>query len=212
MSTALSYHSLLSEIYAFCDPASGTTQQKKASQARTAFAVVSCDSLGRLFVIYSYADRISPSAITETIIDIQLTYHPLTFGIESNAQQSLFAGTVEHELDKRGIPNHLLYVNQPTQVNKLERIRALIQPLSRSGRLFLSPGMTLLEQELRAFPTGLTVDAVDALASAIALVPQPRLASRPSYPSQAIADYLTNLGRPDLIPLYNASHEGLRIY
>lgn len=197
----ISYKSLLTETYAYCDPASGTTQVKRASQARTAFCVVACDPLARVFVLYHFADRITPSAIVEKVKEIQLTYAPALFGIEANAQQSLFAGVLEHDLLKDHVAINLEYVHSSTQINKLERIRSIIQPLSRSGRLFLQASDRHLVEEIRAFPTGPTVDSVDALAGAISLIP-PRKLTRHTQHTSAIADYLTRLGRPDLVPHY----------
>lgn len=197
-------NSLLTECYAFLDPAGGSTETKKASQAKSAITVVSVDHLARIFVLYAWADRISSPDVTEKVIDIQSTYHPKVFGIEASAQQSLFIGMVEHECLKRSISINIESVKQPTTIDKIERIRTSLQHYSRSGRLFLAHHMTQLSEELRSYPTGLTVDLVDSLASAVALIPPRRLAinANPTATHAAIAHYLTLSGRPDLIPLY----------
>ena len=186
----------LPERYAFLDPASGTTQVKKANQARSAIVCIVVDQLGHVFVVESWADRVSPTDIMERAFEIHTIWQPRVFGIEASAQQSLFYGLVNEEAYKRGIRASFMPVHQPTQVHKDERIRNQIQPLGRAGRLFVPPTHQTLRHELATFPTGLTKDLVDALASACALVPprRPRQAERSESHALAIMDYLERSG------------------
>jgi len=187
---------LLVETYAFLDPASGTTQERRASQARSGLAVASVDALGRVFVLFTWADRVAAPDIIERCIELQLTYHPVVFGVEASGQQTLFIGALEHEFHKRGLPINLEYHHPPSHVEKIERIRHAIQPLSRAGRLFVQPEHTLLIEELHAFPTGVTVDLADALAGAISLIPLRKLTvhTRSEKLQRAIADYRQRAG------------------
>lgn len=201
---SIPFAQLCKETYAYLDPASGTTEQKRANQARSAFCVVGIDDLARVFVLYSWADRISTTDIIDKVAELQLTYTPVLFGIESAGQQTLFASVVEHEILKRGIPINIEYHKPPTLIEKPERIRAAIQPLSKSGRLFYQPHQTLLIEESRAFPTPLTFDLIDSLAGAISLVPPRRLTSRIRDASTlaGIREYLRLSGQDHLLPLY----------
>lgn len=186
----------LTERYAFLDPAGGSTQQKKSNQARTAIICVAANQTGHVFVLHAWAGRISPTEIMERCFECIQLWHPRVFGVEASAQQSLFAGVLAEEALKRGYDLPLELVHQPPQLHKDERIRAAVQPMARAGRLFIQPHHHELNKELQTFPTGMTKDLVDALASAINLIPPRLLAARQSSSSldAAKADYMQRLG------------------
>jgi hypothetical protein len=60
---------------------------------------------------------------------------------------------------------------QPTNVDKDFRIRQVLKTYSASGRLFVPPRCVELRQELMGFPSSPRKDLVDALASALRLLP-----------------------------------------
>lgn len=184
----------LAECYAYLDPASGTTEQKKSSQARSAIAVIALDTMARCYLRYCWAERVPPDQILEKVIEVQLTFHPQIFGIESTAQQTLFAGLVDHECLKRGVTINIFYdKGRIAHTSKNERIRNAIQPLVKAGRFFLLEDGSQLkaEQEIKTFPSGLTMDIVDACAGAINLIPPRRLHLHKQHAklTQAIRNY-----------------------
>lgn len=186
----------LTERIGFLDPASGTTKAKRQNQARSAVVVVAVDDLGRVFVLHAWADRVATPDIITHVLDTQRAFHCTTFGIEANAQQSLFADVLVQEALRQEILLPTTYVYQPPSLHKNERIRAALQPLTRAGRLFLQPHQAELRHELQTFPTGRVVDLIDALASTINLIPPRKLASRtrPQQVQAAIQDYLRRAG------------------
>ena len=190
--------SLLSNCYSFCDPAGKRKpgETLKRVRARSAIIVVAPDHLSRIFVLYAWAKRCSTDEMIEQIFETQERFRPRIFGIEANAMQSLFADAIRREsriLQKRIA---LLPVSQPTGVDKDFRIRAALQPVVAWGRLFVQEHQTDLIHELTSFPMSATKDLVDALASAIALVPQKPTVRQQSEEIQQLARYLRDSGAP----------------
>jgi hypothetical protein len=190
--------SLLSTCYAFCDPAGKRKpgETLKRVRARSAIIVVAPDHLSRIFVLYAWAKRCSTDEMIEQIFETQERFRPRIFGVEANAMQSLFADAIRREsrmLQKRIA---LLPVTQPTGIDKDFRIRAALQPVIAWGRLFIQEHQTDLLHELTSFPMSATKDLVDALASAIALVPQKPTRRQHDEEIQKLAAYLRNSGAP----------------
>jgi len=179
----------------FTDPASGKTALKKV-RARQAIIIIASDWLQRIFVLYTWAGRIPTSRYLDKIIKVNEDYHPRVFGIEANAMQSLFADLVTEAAKQRYKRLTFMPVHQPTKVDKDFRIRTTIEPVINDGRLFTRENQVELIGELRSFPTGLTKDLVDCLASAIALVPRRPMPVQQNEEAEALASYLRNTGAP----------------
>ncbi len=185
-------------LYGFCDPAGSPRKraeaQLKRTRARSAVIVIGADALRRIFVLHAWADRCTPSALATKILETAAAWPVVQFGIESSAMQSLYVDMVQRDarLANLGLP--LTAVAQPTGVDKDWRIRTALQPVIAGGRLFLLPGHDELRAEIGGFPSGATKDLVDALASAVALVP-PAVARRDADDEAvALARYLRNSG------------------
>jgi hypothetical protein len=187
----------LPERYFFVDPASGRDAQKlKRVRARSAIVGVAPDHLGRCFVLVAWADRVSPEALVNQICAHCEAWKPTAFGIEANAMQSLFADLVIREARRRGIGTPFLPIDQPTHLEKDWRIRTTIQPVLGAGRLFVPDSLLDLKMELASFPMSPTKDLVDALASALAMVP-PRVPRQREDDERAeLAAYLRASGAP----------------
>src|SRR3990172_6085092 len=87
----------LSYRVAFCDPAAGKRLALKRVRARSAIVVVAQDTWGRVFVLFAWAARCSTDQLTAKLFEVNDTFHPRTFGIESNAMQSLYGDMVGRE-------------------------------------------------------------------------------------------------------------------
>lgn len=183
------------ERYGFTDPASGKGRLKK-QRARQAIVVIATDWLQRIFVIHTWAGRVPTSRYLDRILDANEKYKPRVFGIEANAMQSLFADLVTAAAKERAKRLHFMPVTQPTRVDKDFRIRTTIEPVISDRRLFMLESQTELTGEIRSFPTGLTKDLVDCLASAIALVPKRPLPVQQTQEADDLATYLRNSGAP----------------
>jgi predicted phage terminase large subunit-like protein len=125
-------------------------------------------SKGTIYVDADLAIR-NTAVIAETAVEIQRTFRPDWFGVETNQFQQLLADDLQRLGDQRGVMMPLFGINN--QVNKLVRIRRLTPLLSRGVLRFKggSPGARLLVEQLRDFPNGDHDDGPDALEMALRL-------------------------------------------
>ncbi len=186
----------LTERYGFCDPASSKTKIK-GTRARSAIILLAVDDLSRIFVLFAWADRIATNKLRDKIIEVVDQFKPRRFGIEANAMQSLFADLVRDAASAlKGQRLPLTEVTQSTKVDKDFRIRTSLQPIIADGRLFLQPDQYELKEELKGFPMTFKKDLVDALASAITLIPKRRKKQLQKRSTDALAEYLRDSGAP----------------
>lgn len=189
------------ERYAFCDPA-GSSKGKTAARlrsvkARQAILVAAADHIPRVFVLYAWSGRLTTSSFRDKILTVYGDYRPRLFGIEANAMQFLFADLVREEARTQFSGSiRMIPVQQPTNIEKSYRIRTAIEPVLNDGRLFLAPGLTELETELRGFPTARTKDLVDCLASVINLLPKKAVTEQQQDEIAELAAYLRKTGVP----------------
>lgn len=185
-------------LYGFTDPAArkrGPGQQ--LDQARQAIVIIAVSPNLHIIPLYAWADKVPTTAYTKRLIQVHERYKPKQFGIEANAMQILFADSViaksKKELETRVT---FIPIYQPTNIDKIYRIRTVIEPVINYGRLILSSELVELETELAGFPTAQRKDLVDCLASAIRLVPKrPEQVTR-SEELMALAKYLRDTGAP----------------
>lgn len=161
----------LTDTVFFCDPSGGKDTIKRA-RARSAIVGVAQDDDARIFVLHAWAARVKAGTLLEKILEVNEEFRPRRFGIEANAMQVLFTDLVRREARFRETRLSLYPVQQPTRVDKFFRLRSTLQPVIGFGRLFVQAHQVELKEELRAFPMGETVDLVDALASAVELLPR----------------------------------------
>lgn len=181
---------------AFCDPASGKKLALKRVRARSAIIVIAQDPLSRLFVLHAWAERCSTDKLTNRILDVNERYKPKVFGIEANAMQALYGDMVSREARFRSKRLPLSPVEQPTKIDKDWRIRMALQPVIADGRLFIQPDQHELRAELTTFPMSMTKDLIDALASAVTLMPQRAIARETKDEVDKLAAYLRASGAP----------------
>lgn len=161
--------SSLTDCVGFIDPASGKTALRRTA-SRSADVVVAQDEIGRVFVLHAWAGRIPTTAHTDRIFKLVEDFRIRILGIDASAMQSLYSESLMREAKQRALRLPLHPMKMPTSVDKLARIRTILQPVIAAGRLFIQAGQRDLFQELEAFPSGLTVDLADALAEATTLL------------------------------------------
>jgi hypothetical protein len=185
----------LKDKIAFLDPAGRAKPgQLKKVRANAAIVVIGADDLRRIFVLYCWTGRPGAVGMAKKVLEVNRDYQPRVFGCEANAMQELYAEMLQHEAKREGVKLPLVAVSQSTSVEKPFRIRTTLQPVVGYGRLFVREDMYELLQEITSFPMGQVVDRIDALASAVALVP-PRSATRVrSEERESLAAYLRNSG------------------
>jgi len=161
---------------AYCDPASCRPKSElKGLTARSAIVVGAHDDLGRIFVVHAWAQRCATEELVEEIFRVHERWEPF-FGIEGAFMQNLFAESVGLIARERGIALKSRPIMLPRGVDKIARIKAVLQPAFAQGRLFFHPStQAALYSELSAFPRGRTVDLVDALAEMVKMVPKRRV-------------------------------------
>lgn len=189
----------LPDRFGFVDPASSRKDgELKRIKARSAIVVVAPDWLGRIFVLKAWAKRCSTDELIEEMYRSHEQWKLRVLGGEANGLQELFQEAVQRDARQRGRSLPLRPYHQPTRIEKTWRIRTILQPVVGNGRLFLAEGMTELRSELTSFPLSPLVDMVDALASAIKLIP-PRLSRGNKDTNEEVdilLDYLRRSGAP----------------
>lgn len=193
----------LKERYAFLDPAGskrGSDPRLRKTTARSAIVVIGVDAATRIFVLHAWADRCSVSTLVQQVQAVHRNFNPRLFGIEANAMQFLFAESVQLMANMQGIQLPIVPIKQPTNIQKEWRIRAALQEPWAQGRLFFQQDQVELIDELRGFPLAATVDIVDALASAVAMIPQ-RLPPKGEKDDE-VAEYAAYLRQAGASPSY----------
>lgn len=187
----------LSEIQftaGYLDPAGGK-QQVKRTRSKSAIVVIGADSLNRLFVLYTWAERCPTSDIYEKIYEIAAKFKLDIFGIESAAQQSLFVDGVIMDAFMRQKDIPIVACPVPTTISKSFRVRTILQPIVKEGRLFL-----IKEEHKELFTqinnAPIMGDLIDACASACNLVPKQALQREITQENQQLLEYLRNTGAP----------------
>ena len=186
--------------YSFLDPAGSkrTAQPVKKIRANSALITIGVEKtlLQRVFVLEAWRGRDGSPQLIERVLAANDRWHPVQFGCEANAMQSLFAELIEHEAQrlKKHLP--LIPVYQDTKIEKEWRIRDAVQPIVGNGRLFIMESQVELISEITAFPLGQYKDMLDALASAIKMVPLRATAPQMNEEREALARHLRRVGTP----------------
>lgn len=181
--------------YLFCDPASGKKREAiRSVRARSAIVVVGTDSLNRIFVLDAWADRVGTNEIRKKFVDMCEYWGPAIAAFEDVGQQSLLVDPIMDEAAMRGLQLPLAAIKPTTKVDKRFRIRATIQPVYGAGRLIINESLLELINEITGFPLSPTMDLVDAMASAIALVPPATTEQKTSDDAAELARYLRESG------------------
>lgn len=187
------------EHYAFADlAAKGKGRVLRKQAARQAIVVIAADwlSLPRIFVRFAWAGKETTTDFRARILSTAETYTPRRFGLESNGMQVLFGDLVRSKAREDGITTRFIPIYQPTTVDKDYRIRTIIEPVINEGRLIIPGDLLDLRTEIRGFPTAHRKDLIDALASAVALVPKRASAQDKNDEIEDLASYLRKSGTP----------------
>jgi len=183
----------LTDTVAFVDPASSKSVLKK-QRANAAIVVIQQDAWRRIFVRYAWRAKCHTNELTDEIFAVNAKYHPVVFGGEANSMQILYAESLAREARQRGVTLPILPVYQPPAQKKEWRIRAALQTPYAEGRIIFEHGQRAIIDEMLAFPQGRTVDLVDCLASAVALLPQRSLPVQRTDARRGLTEYLQARG------------------
>lgn len=149
------------------DPNSGSV----LAPDMAAVAVVGVSPDNEVFVLAMWSGRVSPSAFVDKIYSMAKRWRPRVLGIEKAGQQSTqhyFEIKAEEE-DFRIRVEPLLHKSQ----EKEYRIRTALEPIIRSGQLYLLPSQQVLREQIVSFPDNILIDELDALAYFVQLARRP---------------------------------------
>lgn len=141
-----------------CDPNSGSKQ----APDEAAIVVTGTSPDNNIFVLESWSGRPSPSEFVDEIIARCARWRPRAVGIEKAGQQT----TLHYFEQKRFTTGFFLPMPvplQPKNRDKVQRIRANLEPAIRSGRLFILASQTQLRSQIAQFPDLILFDQIDAL-------------------------------------------------
>lgn len=183
--------------FMWLDPASGKKKEViKGVRARSAIVVVGTDVYNRVYVLDAWADRVGTNEVRKKFVDMCERWGPQVAAFEDLGQQSLLYDPIMDEATDRGIQIPLATVTPTSKVDKKFRIRATIQPVYGAGRLIIDDDLLELKNEVTSFPMSNVMDMVDALASAISLVPPKVNSDLEKDDAKELAAYLRNSGVP----------------
>lgn len=114
-----------------------------------------------IVVLDAWSDRISPTELVDKIYEKARRWRARVVGIEKAGQQ-----TTAHYFRKKAESEGAIQVEdlRPENTDKPTRIRLNLDPIIRSGRLYLMPDQQVLMGQINDFPDLLIWDELDALA------------------------------------------------
>lgn len=140
------------------DPNSGSS----TAEDTAAIVVSGVSPDNEVIVLASWSGRVSPSAFVDKVFEFYKRWKPRTVGIEQAGQQNTkFYFEDKCEREEVWISPIAL---KPKNRNKIDRIRTALEPVIRSGRLFMLSTQSELRRMVDEFPDTDPIDELDALA------------------------------------------------
>ena len=141
---------LPANVFMGIDPASSV----RMSADRTAVVAVAVDDEENVYVLPYFADRVPPSVVAERSVQNYERYKPLRTRVETTGYQEMLRGALHGKI--AGL------VGEKPRAAKSERLERM-EPMFADGKVYLQPGMQVLEDELTAYPNASHDDCMDAL-------------------------------------------------
>src|SRR6266851_2504010 len=160
-------------------------------RSRSAIVVVSKDDIDSNFILKAWARHCTTEELCDEIFKTYSDFHPATIGIDSSANQSLFADSLIREAREKGKKLPLTKITLGS--DKDVRIETTLQPAATAGRIFALTDMSDLRVEWEAFPGSQFKDILDALAGAIKLLPARHTNDEVTGEVQQYRNYLRTL-------------------
>lgn len=142
---------------------------EKQSADYFAINVSGMDENYNIYVLDTLKGHWKVSEQIDNIFSMYEKWHPSAIGLETVAYQKALKSWLEEKMRIRGVYFPITELKRSTNENKEFRIKGL-EPFYREGKIFHSPWMKSLEQELTQFPKGKHDDEADALASQLELL------------------------------------------
>lgn len=151
------------------DPNSGS----KTAEDHAAIVAVGVSPDDEVFSLEAWSDRVSPSDFVDRIYSMARRWTVRVVGIEKAGQQN-----TQHYFEKKAKTADYFVRVEPLlhgNRNKDDRIVKSLEPVIRSGRLYLLPSQSVLRGQIAAFPATELKDQIDALAYHVQLARTPAL-------------------------------------
>lgn len=145
--------------FGFIDPAIG----QKNHNDFTGIVVIEVDSSGFWYVRLANRYKITPTEVVAKMFELHQQFQLRGLGVEVVAYQEALLYMLDQEMKRRQTVIPVTGITR-SSVSKETRILGLV-PRFEWGRIFLSPGLTDLEDEVASFPRASHDDLLDALAS-----------------------------------------------
>ena len=143
-----------------CDPAIS----EKPGAARSAIVVDGVAEDERVYLLEAWCKRCQPFEMIEKIFEYWEQYDPDCVGIESVAYQRILKPVIERECERRGIWINVVELKPDTRERKINRIRGKLQPYLERGLIWVRRDFEQFLEEYVTFPSGSTLDLIDAFA------------------------------------------------
>ena len=143
-----------------CDPAIS----EKPGAARSAIVVDGVAADERVYLLEAWCRRCQPFEMIEQIFTFCDQYEPDAVGIESVAYQRILKPVIERECERRGKWINVVELKPDTKDRKINRIRGKLQPYLERGLIWVRRDQEEFLDEYTTFPSGATLDLLDAFA------------------------------------------------
>jgi predicted phage terminase large subunit-like protein len=138
---------------------------EKPGSARSAIVVDGVHRDERVFLLDLWAERAQPSTMIEKAFELNDKWKPEAWGIEAVAYQRVLKPIIESECERRGIWVNVKELHPDTKDRKVNRIRGKLEPYVKKGLIWIHKTRhEKFLEEFREFPTGSTLDVIDAFA------------------------------------------------
>ena len=160
----------LADVVSFLDPAGSKASRSPVEGARSAIVTIGQTATDQILVLEAVATLDPTMKVVDRLFRTYERWRPRRFGIEANAMQSLFADLLSGYTRAMNLHIPFVAVTQPTNIDKIWRIRTTLQPAFESRRIVFGPDQDELVNECKSFPRANRKDLVDALSSAVSML------------------------------------------
>jgi predicted phage terminase large subunit-like protein len=138
---------------------------EKSGAARSAIIVDGVYKDERIFLLEAWAKRCEPFKMIDQIFEFASKWSCTDIAFESVAYQRILKPVLEAECDRRGVWLNIIEVKPDTKERKVNRIRGRVQPYLERHQIFVNQEQHAeFIEEMADFPTGSTMDLIDAFA------------------------------------------------
>lgn len=137
---------------------------EKEDAARSAVIVDGVYRDGRKFLFEDWAERCDPFRMLEVMFEFVQKYKPISVGVEGVAYQRILKPIIERLCAVRGIWVNVVTFTPDSRERKVNRILGSMQPVFARGEYWVRDDHVNFIDEYMLFPTGRTVDVLDAVA------------------------------------------------